>query len=37
MASLDGDSVFSNVPVEETIKVCIEKDFKDNIFVLFPK
>ena len=30
MASLDGDSLFTNVPLEETINICVNKLFESN-------
>ena len=30
MASLDVDSLFSNVPLEETIHICVNELFKSN-------
>ena len=33
MASLDVDSLFTNVPLDETIKICIEEFFKSDITV----
>ena len=33
MASLDVDSLFTNVPLDETIKICIDKLFKSDMTV----
>ena len=33
MASLDVDSLFTNVPLDETIKICIDELFKSEITV----
>ena len=30
MASLDVDSLFTNVPLEETINICVNELFKSN-------
>ena len=31
MASLDVDSLFTNVPLDETIKICIDELFKSEM------
>ena len=33
MASLDVDSLFTNVPLDETIKICIDELFKSEMTV----
>ena len=33
IASLDVDSLFTNVPLDETIKICIDKLFKSEMTV----
>ena len=33
MASLDMDSLFTNVPLDETIKICIDELFKSEMTV----
>ena len=33
MASLDVDSLFTNVPLDETIKICIDELFKSDTTV----
>ena len=33
MASLDVDSLFTNVPLEETIHICIKEFFKSNSII----
>ena len=33
MASLDVDSLFTNVPLDETIKICIDEFFKSDMTV----
>ena len=33
MASLDVDSLFTNVPLDETIKICIDELFKSEMIV----
>ena len=33
MASLDLDSLFTNVPLDETIKICIDQLFKSEMTV----
>ena len=33
MASLDVDSLFTNVPPDETIKICIDELFKSEMTV----
>ena len=33
MASLDVDSIFTNVPLDETIKICIDELFKSEMTV----
>ena len=30
MASLDADSLFTNLPLEETINICVNELFKSN-------
>ena len=30
MASLDIDSLFTNIPLDETIDICIDSLYKDN-------
>ena len=33
MASLDVDSLFTNIPLDETIKICIDEVFKSEMTV----
>ena len=33
MASLDVDSIFTNVPLDETVKICIDELFKSKMTV----
>ena len=30
MASLDFDSLFTNIPIEETINICVDNLYNDN-------
>ena len=33
MASLDAESLFTNVPLDETVKICIDELFKSDMTV----